>query len=463
MSVKRAFLIILLTCAVMVTLRDGRTLARSLNRQPDPTDGVVPYPDRVAGEAGLGLLELGAASAAGNPIGANFPISSVPSYDAQHASVAYNSQREEYLVVWANNRPVNDEIVGQRVARDGTFLGTEFFIAAGPGGERQAPDVAYNSQRDEYVVVWEGEGNIQAQRVPGQGGTVGSEWTIALGSSSVYYEQPAVAYAFTKDRYVVVFRHLDVTWGGSGIYFDVREWDLSPLVQNAVEPVSAATVPEGPDLAYNRARNEVLVVWQQWMGGPGGSYDIYGRRVTVADPLPSVVGATFPIAQYGNEETSPAVAAIPHPVDVGQYLVVWEFGVCGVSHIDGQMVTGLGALQGYSIDIAGSCQGSDPDLTDPAVASNEGAGRYLVAWTHNWAGLPDYIIQARAVAGEGAPVGGPVSVGGLSGKYAAVADGPLGDFLMVYDDSPPPASTRDVFGRFWGCRTYLPLVIRNLG
>jgi hypothetical protein len=417
----------------------------------------------VAGEAGLGLLELDAASAAGNPIGANFPISDVPSLDAEHGSVAYNSQRDEYLVVWANDRPVNDEIVGQRVARDGTLLGPEFFIAAGPGGERQAPDVAYNSQRDEYAVVWEGEGNIQAQRVPGLGGTEGSEWTIALGSSSVYYEQPAVAYAFTKDRYVVVFRHLDVTWGGSGIYFDVREWNLSPLVQNAVEPVSAATVPEDPDLAYNRARNEVLVVWEQWMGGPGGSYDIYGRRVTVADPLPSVVGATFPIAQYGNWETSPAVAAIPHPVDVGQYLVVWEFGVCGVSHIDGQMVTGLGALQGNDIGIAGSCQGSDPDLTDPAVASSEGTGRYLVAWTHNWAGTPDYEIHARAVAGWGAAVGEPVPVGGLSGKYAAVADGPLGDFVVVYDDVPPPSSTRDVFGRFWGCRTYLPLVIRNLG
>ena len=63
----------------------------------------------------------------------------------------------------------------------------------------------------------------------------------------------------------------------------------------------------------------------------------------------------------------------------------------------------------------------------------------------------------------GVAVGEPVPVGGLSGKYAAVADGPLGDFLVVYDDSPPPASTRDVFGRFWGCRTYLPLVIRNLG
>ena len=415
MSVKRAFLIISLTCAVMVTLRDGRTLARSLNRQPGPTDGALPDSGRVAGEAGLGLLELDAASAAGNPIGANFPISDVPSLDAQHASVAYNSQRDEYLVVWANDRPVNDEIVGQRVAKDGTLLGPAFFIAAGPTGDRLNPDVAYNSQRDEYAVVWEGEGHIQAQRVPGLGGTEGSEWTIALGSNSVHYDQPAVAYAFTKDRYVVVFRHLDVTWGGTGIYFDVREWNLSPLVQNAVEPVSAATIPEDPNLAYNRARNEVLVVWQQWMGGPGGSYDIYGRRVTIADPLPSVVGTAFPIAQYGNWETSPAVAAIPHLVDEGQYLVVWEVGVCGVWHIDGQMVTGLGALQGYSIDIAGSCQGSDPDLTDPAVAGNEGAGRYLVAWTHNWAGTPDHGIHARAVAGWGAAVGEPVEVNRVFG------------------------------------------------
>ena len=41
MSVKRAFLVTLLTCVVMVTLRDGRMLAGSLNRQPDPSDGGV--------------------------------------------------------------------------------------------------------------------------------------------------------------------------------------------------------------------------------------------------------------------------------------------------------------------------------------------------------------------------------------------------------------------------------------
>ena len=90
---------------------------------------------------------------AGEPIGTQFPILNDSSVTEVSAAIAYNPQRQEYLVVWYNDRPGNDDIRARRVARDGTPVGPAFYISIGPGAERRYPDVAYNPQRNEYLVV----------------------------------------------------------------------------------------------------------------------------------------------------------------------------------------------------------------------------------------------------------------------------------------------------------------------
>jgi hypothetical protein len=64
--------------------------------------------------------------------------------------VAYNSQRQEYLVVWYNDRAGNDDIRAQRLSKYGAPLGGPFYISAGSGADRRYPDVAYNSVQDQY-------------------------------------------------------------------------------------------------------------------------------------------------------------------------------------------------------------------------------------------------------------------------------------------------------------------------
>ena len=152
-----------------------------------------------------------AAHAGGSPIGSNFFISN-QSVDAVVPAVAYNSNNEQYLVVWYNDRPGNDDIEAQRVSKRGALLGGSFFIAGGAGAERRYPDVAYNSQRNEYMVVWVEEDtaglsytSIQAQRVPAGGGTQGGPITVLSGSNLWTPGKPAVAYASTSDRYLVVW------------------------------------------------------------------------------------------------------------------------------------------------------------------------------------------------------------------------------------------------------------------
>lgn len=424
MPTRRSLRAVLIASAVTLAVGAGSGLAVSAAREASPVS------DTGAASAILGS----AASAGGGPIGKPFPISNVPSYDTRRPAVAYNSQRQEYLVVWWNDRPVNDEIQGQRVSSRGELISNPFFIAAGPGGTRRWPDVACNSQRDEYLVVWETDWDVQAQLVSALGGTIGITCTIAAGGFGVgSYDQTAVAYASTADRYVVVFRSVSPAPLAHAIAFDVREYDLSPVVQDLVAVHSTTTLPEEPDLAYNRTRNELLVVWQQWMGD---NYDVYGRRLRMAGP---------------------AVAAIPRPIGVGQYLLVYELAVCGARAIEGWRVDGDGNLQGSVIDISEACLIPPQDCSDPAVAANEGANRYLVPWTHQYPASVG--MRGAVVPREGPLLGDPTPIGGLSAANAAVAGGSLGDFLVVFDDLE--AGKRKVFGVLWGTRVRLPLVTRS--
>lgn len=64
--------------------------------------------------------------------------------DSKNPVVAYNSTREQYLVVWYNDRPGNDDIQAQRLDKNGKPIGGQFFISAGPDHERRYPAVAYN-------------------------------------------------------------------------------------------------------------------------------------------------------------------------------------------------------------------------------------------------------------------------------------------------------------------------------
>ncbi|MFQ5593201.1 MAG: hypothetical protein ACE5HA_03545 [Anaerolineae bacterium] len=392
------------------------------------------------------------ASVAGGPIGDNFPISNL-SEDQVKPAVAYNSQREEYLVVWRNDWPGNDDIYGQRVSKAGQLVGPWFAIAFGAGAERSSPDVAYNSRQNEYLVVWEHDDgtrpNIRGRRVSATGQLQGGEITIGTGAALAVRTQPAVDYAYTADQYLVVWeRHV------SGSVSDDIE---GQVLSNSGAPEGSnfliaegtwSASHEGPDLAYNRSRNEFLVVWEQ---ETSSQHDVYGRRVKLAGG-PAPLGASFPIADWANEEIDPAVAAVPRPSGVGQYLVVFRTEACGASDIQGQRVTGDGTLEGIRFSVAGSalCQGTVLDLRRPAIAGDEGAEQYLVAWTHSSALIANVLVRGQVVSIGGTLVGQETELGGIVVDRVAVASGGAGDYLVAFDDHPPLENDRDIYGQLWG-------------
>lgn len=97
------------------------------------------------------------------------------------------------------------------------------------------------------------------------------------------------------------------------------------------------------------------------------------------------------------------------------------------------------------------------------MVGTESNQQYLVTWTH-----PDYAapliyvgIVGRAVSTNGDLLGEETVFGGISADHSAVASGPAGDHMVVFDDQTFLATTRDIYGQLWGNRVYMPLVVRR--
>ena len=394
-----------------------------------------------------------------SPVGNTITIRNDVGLVEKESAVAYSSDRQEYLVVWYNDRPGNDDIQAQRVSKNGTLVGNSFYISA-TGAERRYPDVAYNSKQKEYLVVWEqyesANGySIHGRRVSANGQVIDSTDIIIRGPGLNFYSptNPAVAYAYTSNKYLVVWQE---TFHPLPIQVDI----MGRVVTSSGTPDgSSFTIskdPGGksrrePDLAYNRARNEYLVAWQQ----DEGIYIIYARRVTGAGaPLNP---ASIKIGDSLRQGTSPAVAAIPKPPGQGQFLVVWESEWVPTDRdIHGRFVQGDGTA-GSSIVTAHSTQ----DELKPTVAGSESANQYLVAWS-----LPTpppivyYYIEGSMIYPNGDTGASKYIAGFPSAARPAVASGPSGDFLVTFDDKLPPATDLGIYGQLWGNRIYLPITLR---
>jgi hypothetical protein len=399
-----------------------------------------------------------AAGAIDGLIGYNLKIQNDMGLVEMEPAVAYNSQRGEYLVVWYNDRPGNDDIQAQRVSKDGALLGGPFYIDAGPGADRRHPDVAYDSAADEYLVVWEHfdqattSFSIHGRRISATGNGITNEFPIF---DFDHNETPAVAYASTADQYLIVWM-----WAESGmVHIAGRTFSTTGGLGGTflISEDTTGNPRSHPDLAYNSRRNEYLVAWQQ-VSGPG-DLDIYARRVNAGGtPLQP---AAIEITTTAEDQNLPAVGAIPTVGSEGQYLVVWENPYPGgsLAHTYARLVDGSGSTLGGEFYV-GALNSFDNDQVHPAVAGNARSKQYLVAWKQPTdPPLALEVIHARAVSSDGDLVDDEFSVGGLSADRPAVANGPSGDFLIAFD-GPALTGSRGIYGQLVGNRIYLPLLLR---
>ncbi len=377
--------------------------------------------------------------------------------DITHSAIAYNTKDHNYLVVWCHQQAGSVGVFARTISETGQ-LGAVYPVSDTSGSaDRCDPDVAYNSKQDNYLVVWQqkvGANFTVHGRVFSPGAILGSDITISNNASSAA-TPPSVDYADTADEFLVVWAY----WS-SGVNSSILSQRISYvggaiganfIVSQGLNSLSAYD----PDVAYNLARNEYLVVYTRLdtnaQGGP--NKDIFGYRLTYDEVK---LGSEIQIAYFTPQELHPVVAALPTAApESGRYLVAYQITYStGDSDLWGRIVAGDGTpLAPGNIVI----QGTEAYETVPAIACSQAGRSFLVTWKAAYP--PSYAfpgIMARTVNPDGTSLA-PTWLGGVFADIPSVAAGRGGEYLVAAEDTTL-FGNRDLYGRLMGNRNYIPRI-----
>ena len=246
--------------------------------------------------------------------------------------------------------------------------------AAGADRDAISPDVAYNPDDNEYLIVWKGNGltGVGQQRVQE---IFGQRINAASGAE------------IGAD-----FRISNMSDAGKG-------WGA-----------------DEPQVVYNGTAHEYLVVWNGTAnyGAPDVAFEIYGQRLSRTG---SEAGADFRISNatdLGKVNTSFARASTHADVawnSAGnQYLVVWsgagESGETIKTEVYGQLLAATGTSVGNDFRISStSDQGSNFSASGPVVAYNSVNNRYLVVWQGGFKKEQQTEIWGQSLTDQGKQLG----------------------------------------------------------
>jgi hypothetical protein len=275
----------------------------------------------------------------GVPQGGEFRIGSAgpagdAAWDATDPRVAYNAKRNEFLVVWSGSESAaagDFEIRGQRVGPAGALAGASKRISDMGIGDNAfkagQPQLAYNPQRDEYVVVWHGVDNalpgrneIWARRVAGAtAAPQGVDIRISklLNASS----WPTIAYNSVANEYLVAFigKNSAAAPNSQRVFVQRLTADVALVAGN--RQIFQAGETHKPAIVHNPATNQYLVALPAVVAGETEAY------VQRLDALGAEVGGDERISHMG-PDGAPDYGTL---VDVGvgysprgEYLVTWS-------------------------------------------------------------------------------------------------------------------------------------------
>ncbi|UCD80392.1 MAG: cadherin-like domain-containing protein [Desulfobacterales bacterium] len=149
-------------------------------------------------------------------------------------------------------------------------------------------------------------------------------------------------------------------------------------VDDVIEAASSSRDEKAVDIAYNSVADEYLVVYAYDASGTGGNWDIYGQRISGSG---AKIGGAFAIMASGYHEQNPQLAYNDAEND---YLVVAEYDSNGAGHyqIIGQRVSAGGTTIGGPINILGTTTSQYL----PCIAYNPLDNQYLVGFENDITG-----------------------------------------------------------------------------
>ncbi len=323
------------------------------------------------------------------------------------------------------------------------------------------PAVAYNRTEDGFLLVamfdsdQNGRYEIWGAIVEGDASGVGAPFLIFQWPDRSFWS-PRVAWNSYRNEYLVVWNAVDTT---TGLPNDVAgvQVSASGAVLSAPRPIADAGTPHQADVTYNVAADEYLVVWRRHIAAE--DWDIYGARLRGSDAALISPPGAFAVSAPPEDERSPAVTTNQQ----GHYMVVWEYaypGPCCDWDIRGQELDVSGTPVGGSVIVS---QTTD-DETNPRVVARPGPQRDYVAvwqratalgseiWASRWgddAAAYDYFqVAAAAWWDHASPV--------------VEVTGPRYLFAYEADSQADPTQLRSIYGRQWTTNVvFVPAVLGN--
>ncbi|MDH5406387.1 MAG: hypothetical protein OEX80_07595, partial [Candidatus Aminicenantes bacterium] len=352
----------------------------------------------------------------GRLLGSNIQIQAVRN-DSRYPDVAYNIYYKYWLVVWqefySEPSPGDWDIVCKAVDRDGTVW-SQKGVAPYIGSNQKCPRVAYNRTDKNFCVVWEDDINyatndweVYSRLVAGNGTPTGS--SNALSGYSADQKSPAIAYLPLINGYLVTWEdYLDSTNTQCDIVCKRVDKNGLPLTSTGSWVVHTSESQYRPEVAANTTDNNFLVVWEDYRSG--SHWDIYGQRMS-SDDSPVKVGSEISICTLIENQQVPTVCYSP---TYNRYLVAWgdQRNDPGVSaDIYGQLVNSDGTLEGINVKLS-SQHGVNEVF--PHLAWGSRYYNFFLVWEDNrHDSTSGYDIFGRGVAYQSAIVTG-MGYGGKS-------------------------------------------------
>jgi hypothetical protein len=318
--------------------------------------------------------------------------------------IAYNSQDDEYMAVWFDTRnPSNNDVFGQRLDSDGTLLGSNFPVIEFAEAQID-PAISYSPVVNRYLAVWRTQQSGSFNRGRGRlleadGSQVGPDFLIGNGL------EMQLVYSPDADE-----------WLSTGRSPDIRGRRVTSAGALAGSEIifssSGAPAPNG-GVAYDTVNQRYLATFRNQV-----DERLEGRLAALDGTL---IGGIFTISPIF--PASGRAAAVAFDPILERYLVI--YGVFQSGDLRAQFVDANGGLVGSELILLTGL----PVSVDPALAYDASSGGFVAAW------FDGVGVTVQSLTADGAFDGDPVQIAsGTATGQARIVVGATNQFVVVWTD-----------------------------
>lgn len=383
--------------------------------------------------------------------GPGIDLSTIANCNAFDPELAFNSQDNEFVVAWQESSlGPTAAVAAQRVTVAGTLAGAVRTVVL--PAFQISPVIAHNANDNEYLIAWRWQGSpgfnsLNGQRFAADLTPIGSVFQLTTGGVGF---EATVLHNPANNEYLATARRFDPEPGG---VFGARIAGSS-VIQPSIEFDTAAGInfsfpaPTG-DAALNSLDNQYLVTYAVQEYPTWSCFNLRGR---IANADGSLAGAPFEITFLPHRRSFFRASCVAFDSNAGRFLVV--YGDTNLRPLHGQFVNRDGTLLGLPFEISAATIA--PEVA-ARMAFDPVSNVYLVAWPEDPAATQTRIL-AQLLAADGTPLGEPLVLTNQGARLPYVAANTNdGGFLVAWRDRRNVgAGSRDIFGQFLRVETVCP-------